>query len=94
MPRLEFLGKHMGLYFRLFPAWVIRRTIVNENRMGRPVILYLHPREIDVDQPRLPLQGFEKLIHYWGIRKCEDKLRAVLRDKPTKFSTFRDVLDE
>jgi polysaccharide deacetylase family protein (PEP-CTERM system associated) len=94
MPRLEFLGKHMGLYFRLFPAWMIRRTIVNENRMGRPVILYLHPREIDVDQPRLPLQGFEKLIHYWGIRSCEDKLRAVLRDTPTRFFAFRDVLDD
>jgi len=94
MPRIEFMGKQMGLYFRLFPAWMIRRTIVNENRMGRPVILYLHPREIDVDQPQLPLRGFEKLIHYWGIRKCEDKLRAVLRDTPGRFCAFRDVLDD
>jgi len=94
MPRVEFMGKQMGLYFRLFPAWMIRRKIVKENRKGRPVILYLHPREIDVDQPRLPLHGFEKLIHYWGIRTCEDKLRAVLRDTPTRFIAFRDVFDD
>jgi len=94
MPRVEFLGKQMGLYFRLFPAWMIRRKMLNDNRMGKPVILYLHPREIDVDQPQLPLRGFEKLIHYWGIRSCEDKLRAVLRDTPTRFFAFRDVLDD
>src|SRR3984893_6565119 len=94
MPRVEFLGKQMGLYFRLFPAWMIRRKMLNDNRMGKPVILYLHPREIDVDQPQLPLRGFEKLIHYWGIRRCEDKLSAVLRDTPTRFFAFRDVLDD
>jgi peptidoglycan-N-acetylglucosamine deacetylase len=94
MPRVEFMGKQMGLYFRLFPAGMIRRKMVKENRLGRPVILYLHPREIDVDQPRLPLHGFEKLIHYWGIRTCEDKLRAVLRDTPTRFIAFRDVFDD
>jgi hypothetical protein len=92
MPRVELMGKHMGLYMRLFPAWMIRRKIVTENRIGRSVILYVHPREIDVDQPRLPLHGFEKLIHYWGISKCEDKLRAILRDKPDRFYRFRDVL--
>jgi polysaccharide deacetylase family protein (PEP-CTERM system associated) len=92
VPRMEFMGKHMGLYFRLFPVWVIRRKILNDNQVGRPVILYLHPREIDIDQPRLPLRGFEKLIHYWGIRGCEDKLRAILSAMPGRFCAFRDVL--
>ena len=92
VPRIEFMGKHMGLYIRLFPAWMIRRKILTDNRSGRPVILYVHPREIDVDQPRLPLQGFEKLIHYWGIRTCEDKLRTLLSDMPSRFWAFRDVL--
>ena len=92
MPRVALMGKHMGLYIRLFPAWMIRRRILSDNRMGRPVILYVHPREIDVDQPRLPLQGFEKLIHYWGIRECEEKLHAVVREMPNRFCAFRDVL--
>jgi polysaccharide deacetylase family protein (PEP-CTERM system associated) len=92
VPRIELLGKHMGLYIRLFPAWMIRRKILADNRRGRPVILYVHPREIDVDQPRLPLQGFEKLIHYWGIRTCEDKLRTLLSDMPSRLCAFRDVL--
>jgi peptidoglycan-N-acetylglucosamine deacetylase len=94
MPRVEFMGKQMGLYFRLFPAWMILRKILTDNRVGRPVILYIHPREIDVDQPRLPLHGFEKLIHYWGIRTCEAKLRAVLCAMSSRFCAFRDVLDD
>ena len=92
VPRVELMGRHMGLYIRFFPAWMIRRKIVTDNRIGKPVILYVHPREIDVDQPRLPLHGFEKLIHYWGISKCEVKLRAVLRDMPNRFCRLRDVL--
>jgi polysaccharide deacetylase family protein (PEP-CTERM system associated) len=92
VPRMEVIGKHMGLYVRLFPAWMIRRKILADNRVGRPVILYVHPREIDLDQPRLALHGFEKLIHYWGIRTCEGKLRTLLRELPGRFCAFRDVL--
>jgi polysaccharide deacetylase family protein (PEP-CTERM system associated) len=92
VPRIKVMGKDIGLYIRLFPAWMIRRKIVAANKAGRAIVLYVHPREIDVDQPRLPLHSFEKLIHYWGLRSCEDKLRALMRGLPGRFCTFREVL--
>jgi polysaccharide deacetylase family protein (PEP-CTERM system associated) len=92
VPRIKVMGKHIGLYVRLFPAWLIRRKIMADNRVGKAVIVYVHPREIDVDQPRLPLPFWERLIHYWGVPGCEDKLRALTRGLPGRFCTFREVL--
>jgi polysaccharide deacetylase family protein (PEP-CTERM system associated) len=78
VPAVRFAGREMGLYFRLFPAWAISRRIARDNRAGKPVVLYVHPREIDPRQPRLALPYFQSLIHYWGIRSCKAKLRSIL----------------
>jgi polysaccharide deacetylase family protein (PEP-CTERM system associated) len=78
MPRVRVLGRDMGLYVRLFPAWFLRRRIRRDNRAGRPVTFYVHPREIDPQQPRLALRWPVALIHYWGIAGCERKLDALL----------------
>jgi polysaccharide deacetylase family protein (PEP-CTERM system associated) len=78
VPAVHIAGNQIGLYFRLFPGWAIARRIARDNRAGRPVILYVHPREIDPEQPRLELPFWPSVIHYWGIRGCEAKLRSVL----------------
>src|SRR5574340_36399 len=91
VPRVDLFGKQIGLYIRLFPAWVIRRRIVNDNRAGKPVVIYVHPREIDLAQPRLPLPRKEALIHYWGIRSCERKIDRLLASLPGRFSRIRDI---
>lgn len=92
MPRIRLLNKDLGLYIRLFPAWTIRRRMAAGNKAGRPAILYVHPREIDMAQPRIPLPFFQGLIHYWGIRTCERKLASLMTNSPGRFSTFRDCL--
>ncbi len=92
VPRIRLFHKDMGLYIRFFPAWMIRRRIASDNKAGRPGILYVHPREIDIAQPRIPLPFFHGLIHYWGIRTCEGKLASLMTNAPGKFWTFRDCL--
>jgi len=92
MPRIRLFNKDLGLYLRFFPAWMIRRAMATRNRAGIPGILYVHPREIDIRQTRLPLPFFQSLIHYWGIRTCERKLFSLMANPPGKFSTFRDCL--
>jgi polysaccharide deacetylase family protein (PEP-CTERM system associated) len=92
LPRLKLFGTDVGLYFRLFPAAMITRKIRKDNRLGRSVVLYVHPREIDVDQPRLPLRFGERIIHYWGIRSCEKKLVTVIRSMKGRLYRFRDVI--
>jgi hypothetical protein len=91
--RVDFAGRTLGLYPRLFPASFMRRYIEKENAAGRPAMVYLHPREIDPDQPRLPLPGITSFIHYFGVKGCERKLRALLRTAPGPFITLADALD-
>ena len=94
LPRVRLLGRDLGLYVRLFPARVLRRRIERDNCTGQPVALYVHPREIDPEQPRLPLGWAVSLIHYWGIAGCERKLDALLARLPGRFGRLSDLLPE
>lgn len=70
-----------GGYFRIlsygWTRWGISR--VNEAE-GRPVIFYLHPWEIDPDQPRLAAGFVSRFRHYRNLRETEPRLRRLLRD--------------
>lgn len=94
MPRVRLFGRDLGLYVRLFPAWYLRRRIERDNSVGLPVSLYVHPREIDPEQPRLRLRWPVALIHYWGIAGCERKLETLLARLPGRFRRVRDLLPE
>jgi polysaccharide deacetylase family protein (PEP-CTERM system associated) len=80
-----------GGYFRLLPyAWT-RWGIARVNRTeGRPAIFYMHPWEIDPDQPRLRTSRLGRFRHYRNLDKTEDRLRALLSD--FRFSTVTRVL--
>ena len=69
-----------GGYFRLIPEVITAQLVKRMNGEDIPATLYLHPREIDPDQPRmrrLPLK--RKLKYYVNIRSTERKLRAMLQ---------------
>lgn len=81
-----------GGYFRLFPYWLTRaglRWVNDRERM--PFIFYLHPWEVDVDQPRLDGSWFSRFRHYNNLGRCETRLRALLRD--FEFQPVRNVLE-
>ncbi len=81
-----------GAYFRLFPEKLIEHfTNVINDKEHEPTIFYLHPREIDPEQPKLNLKAKEYLIHYYGIKTCERKLIEIL--KRYEFITIRDLLE-
>lgn len=71
-----------GGYFRLLPyqlsTWAMRRV----NRKDRlPCIFYLHPWEIDPDQPRQHAASLKsQLRHYTNLAKTEGRLRRLLRE--------------
>jgi len=80
-----------GGYFRLFPYRLTRRAVrsLNEGE-GQPAIVYLHPWEIDPDQPRLSVGWLTHLRHSVNTRTTEPKIRRLLRD--FRFAPVRDVL--
>jgi polysaccharide deacetylase family protein (PEP-CTERM system associated) len=73
--RLPFAG---GGYLRLFPYALIRACVAAENRAGRPATVYVHPREVDPDQPRMTLPWRRRFKYYVGLASTARKLRALL----------------
>ena len=81
-----------GGYFRILPygwtRWGIRRL----NDVERcPAIFYLHPWEIDPDQPRLRAPALGRFRHYFNLGKTEDRLRSLVRE--FRFSTMMTLLE-
>jgi polysaccharide deacetylase family protein (PEP-CTERM system associated) len=70
-----------GGYFRLFPycltAWAIRR--INEDE-SQPAMFYLHPWEIDPEQPRVAASLRSRFRHYQNLQSTEKKLAQLLDD--------------
>jgi polysaccharide deacetylase family protein (PEP-CTERM system associated) len=70
-----------GGYFRLLPyAWT-RWGIAYVNRVeAKPVMFYLHPWEIDPEQPRIAAPLLSRFRHYRNLEKTEPRLRRLLED--------------
>ncbi|MBZ5726900.1 MAG: polysaccharide deacetylase family protein [Acidobacteriia bacterium] len=79
-----------GGYLRIFPYWLIRRMGRQVLGEGRPVVFYIHPREIDPQHPRLPMSAQRRFKSYVNLRSTESKVKRILRDFP--LTTFRDYL--
>jgi len=75
--RIPYAG---GGYLRLFPYALVRAGLARDARRGWPGSIYLHPREIDPDQPRMALPALRRFKYYVGLRTAEGKMRALLRD--------------
>ena len=81
-----------GGYFRLFPYAATKWGIARVNgREGQPVVLYIHPWEVDPDQPRLEASRTTQIRHHVGMAGTLDKLRQVTTD--FAFGPVADVLD-
>jgi polysaccharide deacetylase family protein (PEP-CTERM system associated) len=92
----DVLGKRMcffgGGYLRLFPYPLVRRMSRVVLGEGRPVIFYVHPREIDPDHPRLAMGAARRFKTYVNLRTMEPKIRAILAEFPV--TTFRDYMND
>jgi hypothetical protein len=56
-----------GWGFRFFPTNVISGSIEKLNAAGQPAVVYLHPRDVDPDGPRLELPMLKRFASY-GLR--------------------------
>lgn len=89
------LGRNLpiagGGYLRILPPvfthWGIGRV---NRREGQPVIIYLHPWEVDPEQPRQDVGWLARFRHYYNLDKTEQRLIGLLRR--FKFDTVARVL--
>jgi polysaccharide deacetylase family protein (PEP-CTERM system associated) len=69
-----------GAYFRLLPYGLVARGLDRAAGRGVPGTFYLHPWELDPDQPRLAVSRTTRIRHYGGLRRTGVRLERLLRD--------------
>ena len=57
-----------------------------------PGIVYLHPWELDPEQPRLPIRGLSRVRHYANLKRTAGKLDQLLSD--FKFAPVAHLLED
>ncbi len=80
-----------GGYFRLYPYVLSRAGLRQVNSRQQPFIFYLHPWEIDPDQPKVEASWFSRFRHYNNLEKCESRLQRLMQD--FQFGTAWQVLE-
>jgi polysaccharide deacetylase family protein (PEP-CTERM system associated) len=93
---VQFLGINFpiggGGYFRLLPLLLTRYGVHRVNaREQKPVMFYMHPWELDPDQPRPSMPWHHRFRHYVGLRREEAKLSRLFEQ--FRFGTVQDVLE-
>jgi polysaccharide deacetylase family protein (PEP-CTERM system associated) len=80
-----------GGYLRLLPGWLVRWGVRRALRRGTPVMLYVHPWELDPQQPRLPIGALAQWRHRVNLQRTEGRLARLLSE--VRFDTAGAVLD-
>lgn len=81
-----------GGYFRLYPYRILRRLLCRVASQGHPLIVYLHPWELDPEQPRMEGSLVSRFRHYINLHKTEARLRRLVTD--FKFVPIQQAVKE
>jgi hypothetical protein len=69
-----------GAYFRLIPGPLFRMGIREILRQQQGYLFYMHPWEVDPEQPRPEgTTAFSRFKHYTNLGRTEGKLRSLLQ---------------
>lgn len=80
-----------GAYLRFFPPLIFHWGLRHLTRRGEPIVLYVHPWEIDPEQPRLEAGLRVRINHYFNLGRTEGRLVSLL--ERFRFATLREVLE-
>jgi len=69
-----------GGYFRLVPYAILRHFLKRIERAGQPLVMYLHPWELDPEQPRMEGSLLSQFRHYNNLHKTEPRLVSLLSE--------------
>ncbi len=81
-----------GGYFRLYPYWLSRMLYRSRVKQNKPFVFYLHPWEIDPEQPKVDVKWFSRFRHYNKLDQCESRLKKLLSE--FSFGTMHEYLTE
>ncbi len=67
-----------GGWFRHLPYSLTNRAFREHEAEGRAAMFYIHPWEIDVEQPRLGVSLLTRVRHYGGLSRTLPRLERLL----------------
>jgi polysaccharide deacetylase family protein (PEP-CTERM system associated) len=67
-----------GAYLRQLPYGLTRRAFAEHERRGDPATFYVHPWELDPEQPRLAVPWLTRLRHYRGLDRMQARVERLL----------------
>jgi len=79
-----------GGYFRLLPYAISKAFLKRLEGRGDPLIIYLHPWEVDPEQPRMEGPWLSQFRHYVNLEKTEERLVRLLTD--FRFGPLRAIV--
>jgi polysaccharide deacetylase family protein (PEP-CTERM system associated) len=69
-----------GAYFRALPYLVTRGALRDCERLGVPGTFYMHPWELDPDQPRIAASWWARTRHYTALSSTQLRLERLLAE--------------
>ena len=75
--RVPYLG---GGYLRCLPLTFLSQVSHLQQKHQQPLMLYIHPRDLDPNQPRLHLPPLRQFKSYVGLKSTYDKLSYLLEN--------------
>jgi polysaccharide deacetylase family protein (PEP-CTERM system associated) len=81
-----------GAYFRIYPYAITQQNFRTAEHNNQAVIFYIHPWELDLEHPPVPLSWKEKLTHSINLHTTEQKLHRLLSE--FSFVPLRQILVE
>ncbi|MDT8324053.1 MAG: DUF3473 domain-containing protein [Bacteroidota bacterium] len=78
-----------GAYFRLLPFPVTLAFLRSVRREERLINFYLHPWEIDPEQPRVTIPFQKSIRHYHNLHRTEHRLQRLLRE--FRFTSIKEL---
>lgn len=69
-----------GAYLRHLPYWITQRAFREYDASGIPGTFYIHPWELDPDQPRLSTSPSNRVRHYAGLKRTLPRVERLLSE--------------
>jgi polysaccharide deacetylase family protein (PEP-CTERM system associated) len=78
-----------GFWLRNAPRWFSSLALHEWNRKGHVAVLYIHPWELDPDQPLLRVRRWERIVHYSGLGGFRARLSGLMLR--SRFGTVEEL---
>jgi len=69
-----------GAWFRLLPYGLTRLALKQAAARREPGVFYIHPWELDMDQPRFAVNTATRIRHYGGLGRVDTRIEKLLSE--------------